>query len=138
LRWLFGSVLTGIFSAALVGGALQAAVGLNGYLIVRPALANTAPHGDTGAFAEKGDRFRPAAEAEATRRVIQISTVTRSEDRDVVRVRPFAHVRTSWQPGRLRHCGAHTGVQPARHLFRQSRRTADRDRSERFDLRRRG
>jgi murein DD-endopeptidase MepM/ murein hydrolase activator NlpD len=30
-----------------------------------------------------------------TRRVIQISTVTRSGDRDIVRVRPFAHVRTN-------------------------------------------
>ena len=43
LRWLAGSVLTGIFSVALVGGALQAAIGLDEYLVVRPALA--ARHG---------------------------------------------------------------------------------------------
>jgi hypothetical protein len=95
LRWLAGSVLTGIFSAGLVGGALQAAVGVGGYSIVRPALARTSASGDPGAKAAKGDRFRPVTEAEVTRRVIQISTVTRSEDRDIVRVRPFAHVRTN-------------------------------------------
>lgn len=93
LRWLAGSVLTGIFSVGLVGGALQAAVGFNHYLIVRPAIARTSPDGESGEVAQKGDRFRPVAETEVTRRVIQISTVTRSDDRDIVRVRPFAHVR---------------------------------------------
>jgi murein DD-endopeptidase MepM/ murein hydrolase activator NlpD len=95
LRWLAGSVLTGIFSVALVGGALQAAVGVGGYAIVRPALARGSATGDPTATAAKGDRFRPVAETEVTRRVIQISTVTRTQDRDIVRVRPFAHVRTN-------------------------------------------
>jgi murein DD-endopeptidase MepM/ murein hydrolase activator NlpD len=94
LRWLAGSVLTGIFSATLVGGALQAAVGLEEYVVVRPAAAH-------GAFAEgtpvavKGDRFRPVPESKVSRSVIQISTVTRSGDRDIVRVRPYAHVHTN-------------------------------------------
>ncbi len=95
LRWLAGSVLTGIFSVGLIGGALQAAVGFDHYLIVRPAIARTSPNGDNGALARKGDRFRPVAETGVTRRVIQISTVTRADDRDIVRVRPFAHVRTA-------------------------------------------
>jgi murein DD-endopeptidase MepM/ murein hydrolase activator NlpD len=95
LRWLFGSVLTGIFSVGLVGGALQAAIGLDENLIVRPALARGADFGDAGSVAEKGDRFRPVPESHVTRRVIQISTVTRAEDRDIVRVRPFAHVHTN-------------------------------------------
>jgi murein DD-endopeptidase MepM/ murein hydrolase activator NlpD len=94
LRWLFGSVLTGVFSVALVGGALQAAVGLDQYVIVRPASANTDP-GSLGAVAEKGDRFRPVPETMVTRRVISISTVKRVEGRDVVRVRPYAHVQTN-------------------------------------------
>jgi murein DD-endopeptidase MepM/ murein hydrolase activator NlpD len=94
LRWLTGSVLTGIFSAALVGGALQAAVGLDEYVVVRPALAHGAL-GETAIVAVKGDRFRPVPESKVTRRVIQISTVTRSGDRDIVRVRPYAHVHTN-------------------------------------------
>jgi hypothetical protein len=95
LRWLAGSVLTGIFSFGLVGGALQAAVGLDDYLTIRPALARTSAVGDAAARSEKGDRFRPEPVSEVTRRVIQISTVNRSEGRDIVRVRPFAHVHTN-------------------------------------------
>lgn len=94
VRWLAGSVLTGLFSAVFVGGALQAAIGLDDYLVVRPALARTAAFTDA-ALAEKGDRFRPVPESNLTRRVIQISTVTRSNDRDIVRVRPFAHIHTN-------------------------------------------
>ncbi len=94
LRWLVGSVLTGIFSAGLVGGALQAAIGIEGYSVVRPALARGNAYGG-GEVAAKGDRFRPVAEKKVSRRVIQISTVTRDNDRNIVRVRPFAHVHTS-------------------------------------------
>jgi murein DD-endopeptidase MepM/ murein hydrolase activator NlpD len=93
IRWLAGSVLTGLFSAALVGGALQAAIGLDEYAVVRPALAR-GYSGETE-MAEKGDRFRPVPENNVSRRVIQISTVTRENDKNIVRVRPFAHVRTS-------------------------------------------
>jgi murein DD-endopeptidase MepM/ murein hydrolase activator NlpD len=95
LRWLAGSVLTGIFSVALVGGALQAAVGLNEYNVVRPALAHGMVYGEGTEVAVKGDRFRPVPENKVSRRVIQISTVTRENDRNIVRVRPFAHVHTS-------------------------------------------
>lgn len=94
LRWLAGSVLTGIFSALLIGGALQAAIGLDEYTVVRPALAHGMAFGE-GEVAEKSDRFRPVPETKVTRRVIQISTVTREQDRNIVRVRPFAHVRTN-------------------------------------------
>jgi murein DD-endopeptidase MepM/ murein hydrolase activator NlpD len=92
LRWLAGSILTGFFSFALVGGALQAAIGVDEYAVVRPALARSYAG---GAIAEKGDRFRPVPETNLSRRVIQISTVTRENDRNIVRVRPFAHVHTS-------------------------------------------
>jgi murein DD-endopeptidase MepM/ murein hydrolase activator NlpD len=95
LRWLCGSLLTGLFSAALVGGALQAAIGIDESFIVRPAFARSAVGVDQPATAVKGDRFRPAPEPEVSRRVIQISTVSRVDDRDIVRVRPFAHVLTN-------------------------------------------
>jgi murein DD-endopeptidase MepM/ murein hydrolase activator NlpD len=94
LRWLAGSVLTGVLSVALVGGALQAAIGVDEYSVVRPALAHGAFGGD-GSIAVKGDRFRPVAESKVTRRVIQVSTVTRQGDRDIVRVRPYAHIHAS-------------------------------------------
>ena len=95
LRWLLGSVLTAIFSFGLVGGALQAAIGVDDSLIVRPAFGRQGDAGEASVAAAKGDRFRPVPQAEVARRVIQISTVTRQDDRDIVRVRPFAHVRTN-------------------------------------------
>ena len=95
IRWLAGSVLTGLFSALLVGGALQAAIGLDEYTVIRPALAHGMAFGEGGEVADKGDRFRPVPETKVTRRVIQISTVTRENDRNIVRVRPFAHVRSN-------------------------------------------
>jgi murein DD-endopeptidase MepM/ murein hydrolase activator NlpD len=94
LRWLAGSVLTGLFSAVLVGGALQAAIGLDEYAVVRPALAHGYAERATD-VAVKGDRFRPVPENKVSQRVIQISTVTRENDKNIVRVRPFAHVHTT-------------------------------------------
>ena len=93
LRWFAGSVLTGVFSAVLVGGALQAAVGPGEHNIVRPNI-NAISTGDLETQAStKGDRIQPVAESEMTRRVIQVSTITRMNDRDLVKVKPFAHVR---------------------------------------------
>jgi murein DD-endopeptidase MepM/ murein hydrolase activator NlpD len=97
LRWLAGAVLTGIFAGGLIGGALQAAVGNTQHGIVRPALA-LAPSGSHGVavpVADKSDRIRPEPEDEVMRRVIPVSTVTRLDDRDLIQVRPFAHVRAA-------------------------------------------
>ncbi|SER14256.1 Murein DD-endopeptidase MepM and murein hydrolase activator NlpD, contain LysM domain [Faunimonas pinastri] len=94
IRWLAGSVLTGLFSAILVGGSLQAAVGIDEDRILRPTLALTGDRTGNG-LAEKGDKLQPEPESELTRHVIQVSTVTRVQDRDVIRVRPFAHVKAS-------------------------------------------
>ena len=119
LRWLAASVLTGIFSVALVGGALQAAIGLDEYSVVRPALAHGMAFGDAE-VAEKGDRFRPVPESQGKRRVIQISTVTRErgpQHRARAAVRARAH-----QPrraGRSGHRGAHARLPGRRNLHRR-------------------
>ncbi len=94
LRWLAGSVLTGICSAALVGGSLQAAIGPQSMTMVRPLAAADDGGQLTSNPGSKGDRMRPLPASEVTRRTIQVSTVTRMEDGDLVRVKPFAHVRT--------------------------------------------
>ena len=64
LRWLAGSVLTGIFSLVLVGGALQAAIGLDDYIDRPPGARRTAWPSATAPLAEKGDRFRPVPETQ--------------------------------------------------------------------------
>ena len=96
LRWLGGSVLTAVFSTVLVGGALEAAIGHRDTGIVRPAHALASPGNITASVdgQSKGDRVRPVPQAETFRRVIQVSTVTRMDDRDLIKVRPFAHMRT--------------------------------------------
>jgi len=94
LRWLGGAVLTAIFSLILVGGALQAAIGWQPHSIIRPALAAIHP-GQlmSGAVGRKGDRIRLEPEGEELKRVIQVSTVTRVDDREHIKVRPFVFVR---------------------------------------------
>ncbi len=94
LRWLAGSVLTGLCSAALVGGSLEAAIGPDNLVVMRPTIAEDNSGLLTSNPASKGDRVRPLPPSEITKRTIQVSTVTRMADGDLVRVRPFIHVRT--------------------------------------------
>ncbi|MDQ0325950.1 murein DD-endopeptidase MepM/ murein hydrolase activator NlpD [Rhodopseudomonas julia] len=94
LRWLGGSVVTAIFSVILVGGALQAAIGLKPEGIIRPALAAIDPGRLIGGtVGRKSDRIRVEPDGEELKRVIQVSTVTRVDDREHIKVRPFVHVR---------------------------------------------
>ena len=97
LRWLAGTVLTGVTSLFLMGGALTAA--LDGQYIVAAA---TAPDvigsglgpADGGAGA-KGDRaFRATAEYSNTH-VIDVNVVTRVGDRDHIKVRPHVLISTT-------------------------------------------
>lgn len=99
LRWLAGSVLTGLCSAALVGGSLEAAIGPESLVVMRPTIAQDNPGNLTSNPASKGDRVRPLPPSEITKRTIQVSTVTRMADGDLVRVKPFVHVRTGLATG---------------------------------------
>lgn len=100
LRWLTGTVLTGLTSIALMGGALVAA--LEGrYVVLTPAAASapaaiaSARPPETGG-AHKGDRLAPVEDDEprGAKQVFRVSTVTRQGDRDLVKMRPFARVTT--------------------------------------------
>jgi len=95
VRWLTGSVLTGVTSVLLMGGALYAA--LDGrQQLARPASIldklNGTPGNDRTEAAVKGDRptaliaLKPASE-----RILQVPTVTRVGDANVIRKRPFAY-----------------------------------------------
>ncbi len=96
-RWLVGTFLTGITSIVLMGVALSAA--LDGRqqlttpaeLMEANALDLSAPaSGEVG----KQDRLSPTViENKAKdRRVIELSTVQKVGDRDVIRSTPFAHL----------------------------------------------
>ncbi len=97
LRWLTGTVVTGLTSMALMGGALF--VALDGRYVVdanaavdatvMPQLAGDRP------VARKGDRVRMVEEAVSNRQVIEVSTVTRRGDRDIIKAKPYVLVTAS-------------------------------------------
>jgi murein DD-endopeptidase MepM/ murein hydrolase activator NlpD len=97
LRWLTGTILTGLFGATLMGGAVYAA--LDGeYSFARAPLASAADRDAQAADASpsnvprKADRILTQTDAIAAHQVIRVSTVTKVGERDVIKVKPFARV----------------------------------------------
>ena len=94
IRWLAGAVLTGFTSIVLMGGALV--VALDDHISV--AAPSAEADGELRASLEpegrgrKTDRVQAEVATESNRQLIQVSTVTRQGDRDLIRVRPFAKV----------------------------------------------
>ncbi|MCC6982400.1 MAG: M23 family metallopeptidase [Bauldia sp.] len=92
LRWLSGTVLTGVSSSLLIGGALLAAMD-SPRQFVTPASASVLTQSTgTSDFAGKADRIEPIIQAPASRQLLQVSTRTRQDDRDLIRLRPFARI----------------------------------------------
>jgi len=96
LRWLAGTVLTGVTSLVLMGGALMAA--LDGQYSVEAA---TSPDAYMNGFAEagrggsKGDRVLRTAAEYSSKHEIDVNVVARDGDRDLIRVRPHIFVSAS-------------------------------------------
>lgn len=95
VRWLTGSVLTGVTSVTLMGGALFAA--LDGqYEVAAAPVRGEDTSAQAGRAAgngsAKGDRVLRAAAQYSNRQVIPVSTVHREGDRNHIKVRPFALV----------------------------------------------
>ena len=96
LRWLSGTFMTGITSSLLMGVALFGAMeGREQLTIPAEALAST-DLGDGGLTSvEKGSRLVQSVVTAkpADRSIMEVSTMVRDGDRDVVRRQPFAHVK---------------------------------------------
>lgn len=94
VRWLIGSILAGVTSLVLMGGALFAALDGRQYLST-PAILFTFENAGSqlngnSQIATKGDRLGLAGDTEERpSNVLMVSTVKRENDRDVVKVRPF-------------------------------------------------
>ena len=102
-RWLSGTFLTGVTSGILLGVALFATLDGREQLATPPEITNLndiAP-GDKEADNAKVDRIaRPFAVSSARgRRRMEVSTVIRSGDRDLVRTLPFVHLRMALAAG---------------------------------------
>ncbi len=95
LKWFLGTVVTGLASTGLMIGALYAAVDGRQQLAVPPSVAETeflASLVDEDGRIAKGDRLTRIAEPIANRQLIDVSTIQRDGDMDVVRLQPFARV----------------------------------------------
>ena len=100
VQWFSGTILTGLCGAALMGGAVFAALdGETNFATVPErveAVLRQAVAGATDRIANaarKTDRMPSPGEFNAAREVIRVSTTTRgSGNREIVRVRPFIRV----------------------------------------------
>jgi murein DD-endopeptidase MepM/ murein hydrolase activator NlpD len=98
VHWLAGTVLTGVFGAALMGGAVFAALDGETQFASAPEYATTAAAAATQrqqAAARKADRLAPVVETVSAKQVVRVSHVTRVGDRETVRVRPFTRLATN-------------------------------------------
>lgn len=102
LRWLGGTFLTGITSTTLMGVALFAALDGKQLLATPPevAQANTSSTRDIELEVGKEARLTTIVaptiiEQPTDRRQMSVSTVTQVGDANVVRTRPFEHLRIS-------------------------------------------
>ena len=96
LRWLSGTFMTGITSSLLMGVALFGAMeGREQLAIPAEALASTDLNADGRAIVEKGARLVQSVVTAkpADKSIMEVSTMVRDGDRDVVRRQPFAHVK---------------------------------------------
>ena len=96
VQWFSGTILTGLCGAALMGGAVFAALDGEANFAASPefyelSLRGTLGQGERGA-PRKADRLPTASESVAARQTIRISITSRVGDRELVRVRPYMRV----------------------------------------------
>ncbi len=89
-RWLAGTLLTGITSTALMGIALSAAHD-GRHILVRPAVVGVAAAAVSD-LSERGERvFATPIPIDRNRSTIEVPTLMREGDREVLRTMPFAY-----------------------------------------------
>ena len=90
-RWLAGTLLTGVTSTAMMGIALSAA--LDGHRGASRPSGLAAVIASDEDLNEKGERVvATAIPAARSRQIVELSTMTRQGDREVIRTLPFGYV----------------------------------------------
>jgi murein DD-endopeptidase MepM/ murein hydrolase activator NlpD len=99
VRWFVGTVLTGLSGAALMGGAVYAALDGEAHFAAIPERLEASLRGTLGnerqTVARKADKLQPLPETPSARQVIRVSLTTRVGEREVVRNRPFVRVMSN-------------------------------------------
>ncbi len=100
-RWLSGTFLTGVTSCVLMGVALSAALNGREQLATPPEIAKMALEQDgSGEVAKAARVLSPRSVAKPTdKRRMEVSTVIKSGDHDVVRSMPFVDVKMALAAG---------------------------------------
>ncbi|MHA1559421.1 MAG: M23 family metallopeptidase [Alphaproteobacteria bacterium] len=95
IRWLSGTILTGLTAFVLMGGAL--AVALNGQQIaaVPPETADLGLINANISIGEKGDRILPVAAPPTTREIVTATVTVREGDRELFQQRDYAFINAT-------------------------------------------
>jgi len=102
VQWFSGTILTGLCGAALMGGAVFAALDGETNFATVPDRLETALRGSLvgigdrlSAVSRKSDRLPSGGEINSARNIIRQSMTVRVGDREVVRVRPYVRVSSN-------------------------------------------
>ncbi len=97
LRWLLGTVLTGLAGTSLIGAAIYAAFDRESNFAEAPVAASSRRDTPTGDFVNpgKGDRLVKPVDIAAGKQTFKTPTTISIGDREVVRLRGFTRVATN-------------------------------------------
>ena len=104
VRWLAGTILTGLFGATLIGSAIYVSLdgeltfAERGELAVTPA-QRSAASGDRSP--RGGDKLFVAADVVSAKQAFKTPTTIKVGDREVIKVKPFVRVATNLALGSL-------------------------------------
>lgn len=96
VRWLSGTILTGLCGALLMGGAVFASLDGKAHFAATPErVASTVRTPGNHAPVRKSDRLPPVTEGGGARQVFRITTMTKVGEREVPRVTPLTRVSSN-------------------------------------------
>ncbi len=97
VRWLSGTILTGLCGAALMGGAVFAALDGEAHFAANPERVEYTVRSGIGnrATVRKSDRLPPVTEGNGARQVFRITTMTKVGEREVPRVKPLTRIASN-------------------------------------------
>ncbi len=97
VRWLSGTILTGLCGAALMGGAVFASLDGEAHFAANPERVEPMLRGGVAnrATARKSDRLPPLTESNAARQILRITTMTKVGEREVPRVKPLTRISSN-------------------------------------------
>lgn len=93
LRWLAGSVLTGLSGILLIGAAIHISVEGDGIVAEQPQAAKAlAPKRNSSGAARKGDKLVQTDVVGGARQTFRAPMTIRSGNREIIKVRPFVKI----------------------------------------------